>query len=279
MIYLILAIASSALVSLSIRASESHIKNKYGMLLVNYAVCALLSYFYMEKGMNYFSQTGTGFMVALGVLSGILYLVTLLIMQYSTSKNGVVLSSTFMKLGVLIPTLMAIVVFHEVPKAAQIIGILMAVAAIVLIHFEKDALSEGNQKIWLLILMFGGGITDSLANIYEQGANPALRDGYLMITFAVAAILAAVLAFSKGRKISRADVLFGMILGIPNYFSSKFLMLALANMKAVLVYPTYSVGTLVTISLVGILVFREKIDRKKAVGIGMIVLALALLNI
>ena len=279
MIYLILAIVTSALVSLSIRASENYIKNKYGMLLVNYGVCALFSYFYMEKGMNYFVQAGSGFMIILGVLSGILYLLTLLIMQYSTSKNGVVLSSTFMKLGVLIPTLMAILVFHEIPKMTQIIGILMAVAAIVLIQFEKKALSEGNQKIWLLILMFSGGITDSLANIYEQGANPALRDGYLLITFGVAAILSLVLAFSKGRKLSKADVLFGILLGITNYFSAKFLLLALANMKAVLVYPTNSVGTLVTISLVGVLVFKEKIDRKKAVGIGMIVLALALLNI
>ena len=49
MIYLILAIVTSALVSLSIRASENYIKNKYGMLLVNYGVCALFSYFYMEK--------------------------------------------------------------------------------------------------------------------------------------------------------------------------------------------------------------------------------------
>ena len=100
-----------------------------------------------------------------------------------------------------------------------------------------------------------------------------------MITFGVAAILSLVLAFSKGRKLSKADVLFGILLGIPNYFSAKFLLLALANMKAVLVYPTNSVGTLVTISLVGVLVFKEKLDRKKAVGIGMIVLALALLNI
>ena len=200
MFYLILAIISSALVSLSIRASEKHITNRYGMLMVNYAVCALFSCFFMDKGINYFAQTGTGFMLLLGLISGILYLTTLLIMQHSTSKNGVVLSSTFMKLGVLIPTLMAIVIFREVPKATQILGIVMAVAAIVLIQLEKEALAQGNQKIWLLILLFSGGITDSLANVYEQGANPALRDGYLLITFSVAAIFGGIPYVFKRQK-------------------------------------------------------------------------------
>lgn len=279
MIYLLLAIASSALVSLSIRASEKHITNKYGMLMTNYAICTVFSMLFMNKGLNYFAQNGTGVMVVLGVISGILYLVTLLIMQYSTAQNGVVLSSTFMKLGVLIPTLMAIVVFRELPKITQLIGICIAIAAIVMIHFEKEALSEGNKKLWLLILLLSGGITDSLANVYEQFGNPQIKDGYLLMTFGVAAVLAAILALSGGRKVSKADVFYGVILGVPNYFSARFLLLALGDLSAVLVYPTFSVGTLIVITLVGILAFKETVNKKKAVALGMIVLALCLLNI
>ena len=279
MLYLILAIASSALVSLSIRASEKYITNNYGMLMVNYIICSLLSFVYMNKEINYFTQSGSGFMMILGGIGGLLYLVTLLIIQFSTSKNGVVLTSIFSKLGVLIPTLMAVLVFREVPKVTQVIGIIIALVAIVLIHFEKGALSEGNHKEWLLILLLFAGITDSLANVYEQRGSAQLEDGYLLVTFGVAAILAAIFAFSKRRKISKSDVIFGLILGIPNFFSSKFLLLALGSMKAVLVYPTFSVGTLVVISLVGVLAFKEKLDRKKAIALGMIVLALGLLNI
>ena len=279
MLYLILAIDSSALVSLSIRASEKYITNNYGMLMVNYIICSLLSFVYMNKEINYFTQSGSGFMMILGGIGGLLYLVTLLIIQFSTSKNGVVLTSIFSKLGVLIPTLMAVLVFREVPKVTQVIGIIIALVAIVLIHFEKGALSEGNHKEWLLILLLFAGITDSLANVYEQRGSAQLEDGYLLVTFGVAAILAAIFAFSKGRKISKSDVIFGLILGIPNFFSSKFLLLALGSMKAVLVYPTFSVGTLVVISLVGVLAFKEKLDRKKAIALGMIVLALGLLNI
>lgn len=278
MLYLIFAIASSALVSLSIRASENHISNKYGMLMVNYILCTICSWLYMDKGVRLFTQNGMGFMTGIGVISGILYLVTLLMMQYSTKHNGVVLSSTFMKLGVLIPTVMAIVVFREIPKGTQVVGIVLAVIAIVIIHFEKKALNEGNKKIWLLWLLLGGGITDSMANIFGQYGNPVLKDGYLLLTFAVAAILAAVLAFREG-KLSKADVFYGMILGVPNYFSARFLLLALGDLSAVLVYPTFSVATLVVISMVGILIFKESVDKKKMTALGLIILALFLLNI
>ena len=278
MLYLILAIASSALVSLSIRSSEPHISNKYGMLMVNYIVCTLCSLLYMDKNMGIFMQNGLGFMTGLGIISGILYLATLLMMQYSTRHNGVVLSSTFMKLGVLIPTIMAIVVFREVPKGTQVAGIALAVIAIVMIHFEKKAIYEGSKKIWLLWLLLGGGITDSMANVFEQYGNPVMKDGYLLLTFAVAAVLAAVLAFREG-KLSKADAVYGMILGVPNYFSARFLLLALSDLSAVLVYPTFSAATLVVISTVGIFVFKESVERKKMAALGLIVLALFLLNI
>lgn len=279
MIYLILAIASSALVSLSIRASENHISNKYGMLMVNYIICAIFSVFYMNKELNYFAQTGAGFMLGLGVMNGILYLGTLLMMQYSTKHNGVVLSSTFMKLGVLIPTIMAIVVFGELPKWTQILGIALSIVAIVMLQFEKEALTEGNKKLWLLLLLVGGGITDSLANVYEQYGNPAIKDGFLLVTFLIAGTFAAILAFSNKRKISKADILYGLILGVPNYFSARFLLLALGEMNAVVVYPTSNVGTMVVIALAGVLIFRESMNKKKATALGMIVLALCLLNI
>ena len=66
MLYLILAIASSALVSLSIRASEPHISNKYGMLMVNYIVCTLCSLLYMDKNMGIFMQVAG---IALAVIA------------------------------------------------------------------------------------------------------------------------------------------------------------------------------------------------------------------
>ena len=274
-----LAIASSALVSIIIRLGEDHVTNQMGMLLSNYVVCSICAIVCSNSDVVTAVQASGFFEIGLGVACGFLYLAGLLLMQYNTKHNGVVLSSTFMKLGVLIPTLMAIVFFREIPKGTQVIGIVLALLAIVMIHFEKDALKEGNKKLWLLVLLLCGGITDSTANIFEKFGSPAAKDVYLFMIFFVAGVLAFVLVLKSKKKVSPKDVIFGVILGVPNYFSSRFLLLSLSSMSAVVVYPTYSVATMIAITVVGVLAFKEKLDRKKAIALGMIVLALGLLNI
>jgi multidrug transporter EmrE-like cation transporter len=183
-----------------------------------------------------------------------------------------------MKLGVLIPTLMAIVIFRESPTLVQVGGILLAVMAIVMIHFEKDAAGEGKRKLWLLIMLFVSGITDSMANIFEKLGVGNAKDGYLLITFFTAFLIALILMLREKNGTSKKDILWGIVLGVPNYFSARFLLLALGELPAVLVYPVCSVGTIVAITVVGILFFKEKLSAKKISALVMIMAALALLN-
>ena len=276
MLYLILAILSSAMVSITMRASEKYITNKMAMFMSNYAICITLSAAFMDWK-NVSAGLGVPALV-LGIISGVLYLVSFIFLKYNMQHNGIVLSSTFMKLGVLIPTVMAVVVFHEMPKWTQILGIAISVFAIIIIHFEKEALQESNKKIWLLLLLVLSGFTDSMANIYEQVGRPEGKDGYLLITFFTAFVLATVFACRDKNKITREDLLFGMLIGIPNYFSARFLLLALGSVDAVLVYPMYSVATMIVIMLAGVLAFRERISKKKAVALAMIAVAVCLLN-
>ena len=276
MFYLMLAILSSAMVSITMRISEKYITNKMAMFMSNYAICIALSAAFMDwKNMS----AGLGVpALVLGAISGVLYLVSFIFLKYNMQHNGIVLSSTFMKLGVLIPTIMAVVVFHEIPSWTQVLGIAISVLAIVIIHFEKEALQESNKKVWLLLLLVLSGFTDSMANIYEQVGKAEGKDGYLLITFFVAFLLATVCACRDKNKITGKDLLFGMLIGIPNYFSARFLLLALGSVDAVLAYPMYSVATMIVIMLVGVFAFRERLSKKKAIALGMIVVAVCLLN-
>ena len=180
MLYLILAIASSVMVSVCMRFSERYVKHEMGMFTANYIVCMLLSYLYMDHEKAYLNEEGLGVLFVLGIISGVLYLISFVFLKLNMKHNGIVMSSTFMKLGVLIPTIMAVVVFHEVPGIMQIAGIVLAVLAIIIVHFEKDALQESNKKSWLLVLLVLSGLGDSMANIFEQVGNPAFKDTYLL---------------------------------------------------------------------------------------------------
>ena len=76
-----------------------------------------------------------------------------------------------------------------------------------------------------------------------------------------------------------ADVLFGLAIGVPNYFSARFLLLSLGKVPAVVAYPSFSVGTIILVALAGVMLFREKISKRKAAALGIILISLALLNL
>ena len=278
MLYLILAIASSALVSIFIRLSENYVKNNISMLCMNYMMCLMLAVGY--TGMDKVFETGEGFgtAIGLGVVNGILFLASFVLLQINVRRNGVVLSATFMKLGVLVPTLLSVIAFREKPEVQQVIGFLVALLAIVLINFEKGQ-GEAGFKIGLILLLLGGGSGDAMAKIYDEVGAAQFEEQFLCFTFASALILCVLLAIKKQQKLTKTDILFGLLVGIPNYFSARFLLKAVGEVPAVVAYPTYSVATIVVISLVGMLCFKEKITKRQQAAIGIILVALILLNV
>lgn len=279
MIYLILAIASSACVSIFMRLSENHIKSEMAMFMANYGACIALSIAFMEGSVEAAFSKGTSSILVLGGITGILYLGGFVMLKYNIRHNGLVLASTFMKLGVLIPTVMAVVFFGDQPEILQVLGIVLAFAAIVVIQFEKEAIKAGKKKIWLLVLLIASGLGDGMMNVFEQAGVPEGKDGYLLVTFVMALLLSVVGVILSGEKIEKKDFAFGLLIGVPNYFSARFLLLALGSVEAVIAYPVYSVATLITITATGLIAFHEKLSRKKAVALLMIVAALCLLNL
>ena len=278
MLYLILAVVSSMLVSVCMRLSEGKAKNHISMLATNYAMCTLLSLAFSGSIDLLPKVQGLGFALGLGLVSGAMYLGSFMLLQWNIRVNGVVLPATFMKLGVIVPTLTSIIAFGEVPRALQIVGIVLAIAAILLIQLDKGG-ARAKNALGLVILLIAGGSTDVLSKIYEQMGSSQLSDQYLLYTFFVALALCTLLAAAKKQKLTVKDVGFGLLVGVPNYFSARFLLLSLGAVPAVVAYPSYSVGTIVLIALVGRMVFGEKLSRRQMIAVGVILAALVLLNL
>ena len=278
MIYLILAILSSALVSIIMRLSEKHVSGNVGMLAVNYLMCIAIAGIGSGIG-NLFPQVeGFGFTLGLGLFNGLLYLAGFVLLQINVKRNGVVMSSTFMKLGVLVPMVVSIGIFGEKPEIFQIFGFLLAVAAIILINFEKEQTTM-EFKTGLILLLLAGGGGDAMSKVYEVLGNPALSEQFLLYTFGSALILCVGLMIYKKEKLGIKEILFGLLIGIPNFYSAKFLLKALGSVPAVITYPTYSIAKIVVVSLTGVIFFKEKVGKRQKIAMGIIFVALALLNI
>lgn len=296
MIYLILAVLCSSAVNVLMRLSEKHAKNSFVMFMANYAVCSLIAFLFMEGHRPFAPQEGMRFAVLLGLVSGAFYLGSLTLLRLNIARSGVMLSSVFMKLGVLVPTLMAILFFHEKPTVFQIIGFAIAIAAIVLIYLEPkksageslDAASSARGAAgaagaagagaFLLLLLIVSGLTESMANIYDELGAAAVKDHFLFCNFLTALALAGIMALIRHERVTWKDIAFGILIGVPNYFCTRFLLLSLSSLPAVVTYPVYNIGAIVLISLAGLLLFKERPGKRKLIGLAMILAALALLN-
>ncbi len=284
MIYLILAILSSTAISVLMRVFDKYIKNNMIMFFANYSACTVLSalFLFVDKEKLFGTGTtgnGVGFAVFLGGISGIMYLVSFMLLQFNISKNGVVLAATFMKLGVLVPVLMSVLLGWDRPTGLQVSGVVLAILAIVLINGEGDReQKKGNGGLWLVLLLLLGGFTDSLSNIYDKLGNPELKNGYLLFIFIVAMLFSIAVAFKRKQRFNGKDFLFGVLIGIPNYFSARFLLFSLAKIPAIVAYPVYNIGVILLIGLIGMAAFKESLSKRKTFGMAVIILSIVFLN-
>lgn len=277
MFYLFLAIVSSTLITFFMRASKGKSKSELSMLSMNYLTCCSLSYIFMDNRTLFPAEEGLSTALLLGAVGGVLYLGSFLLLKWNVNKNGVTLPATFMKLGVLVPTLLSAVVFKETLRPTTIFGIMLAVSAILLLK-EKGS-GKAKNAAGLLLLLAGGGMADAMSKIFEETAPAKLSDHFLFYIFFVAFVLCLVLAVVKRQKYCLWDALFGLFIGIPNYFSSRFLLMSLSSVPAVIAYPTFSAGTIILTALTGALLFKEAFTKRKITALAVILIALAFLNL
>lgn len=277
MIYLLCAICSSAAVSAVLRIGESRTKGMYGRFAMNYFAAAVLAFLAMPS--KQFPLDGSGiYALELGCVQGVLYLLSLFTLQSNIRKNSVILSGTFARLGLTIPMLFAIVGFGELPGILQGIGFVLAIAAILIIQ-TKESQTVAQSRSGLIVLLVISGLTDSMAKVFEETGSRDLDAQFLLITFIVAFVLSIVMMLYHREHLGVREILYGCLVGIPNYGSVFFLLKALTVLPAVLVYPTYSAGTILVISLIGVVAFGERPAKRQWCGLAVILVALVLLNL
>ena len=278
MLYLILAILSSAAVSIVMRLSDRKVTNNFGMLVMNYVMCSVLGA--LSAGWGSLFDPGDSRLAittALGCGNGVLYLVSFVLLQVNVRRNGVVLSSTFMKLGLLVTMVVSVCFYGEMPDAMQAIGFVLAVGAIVLINYRKEK-TNADFKMGLLWLLLCGGMADAMSKVYEETGLP-YEPQFLFFTFATALVFCVLCMVAKGQRAGKWECLYGLIIGVPNFYSSKFLLRALEDVAAVIAYPVYSVASILVVTLAGVWLFREKLEKRQWIALLIILTALVLLNL
>ena len=175
---------------------------------------------------------------------------------------------------------LSIVLWKEYPSIVQWIGIILATGAIVLASYDpKEASEVKDLRKSLILTFFVVGLAEFSNKFFQKYALIEFKSLFLFTVFFTAFIISAVFTFLSKRKIEKKDILTGILVGIPNMFTSFFLISALKYIKTTIAFPIYSAGTIIVINLGSYLIFKEKMSKKDLTAIGIIVAAIILMSV
>ena len=277
MLFLVLATLSSSVLALVLKRLNSG--NTYGVYFFNYVTCALLSFLTLEDKALW---RGDPLPLWLGAVGGLVYLASLAVYGYSIRKSGAVLASVFTRLGVLVPIGISVAFLGERPSWLQGAGIALAVAAAVVMNgLPRGGASRPGGKLLLplLLTLLFNGCSDSMSKIFAYAGRREEDGLFVFFIFFFAGLFTLVPLARGGKGLTRRDLLLGALVGVPNFCASRLLLAALTRLPAFVVYPCYSVGAILVISVASFILFRERLNRRQLGAVGMILGALVLLNL
>ena len=245
-------------------------------LIVNYLTAAGCSYFFLEQDFSLNHVLSSDWLYH-SMIIGTLFIIVFNFYAFGTQKVGIAVTTVANKMSLIIPVCAALILYPENNTFDELKGIafLLALAGIYLSSTKNGKLSFDKKYLWLIVLVFvGQGISDSIFNDFAQSFKEVFdKESYLffMILFIVASVSGTLILLGKSFKERQAiqlkSIIWGVIFGITYFFCLLFFLRALANLSSSIVFPLVSMGVVVSSSLIGVLLYREKLSRNNWIGI------------
>lgn len=281
MLDLMIAVLFSAMIPIILKYGHRRALAEEVILSCNYMIASVVSLLFVlmeAKGtMKDLDLSQLTLLILIGIVVGFLYYGAFYFYQKSVGDNGVSISIAVGKMGIVIPMFLSLILWKEIPTPIQWIGIVLSMAAIILINVNKNTLKGSHIRVSLILFFIIGGLGDFGNKLFEMTVGARYSSLFLLIVF-VSALLASLYETIKKSSFDKLSVLFGIAVGIPNMLTAFFLIRSLAQMKAAVVFPLYSGGAIVLSMIYSTLVLKEKLAKKEVVGIGIILLALILIQ-
>jgi drug/metabolite transporter (DMT)-like permease len=259
--------------------------NIQGIITVNYITCLISTLVVNADTLTYQSMKAETLNVYAFLLGG-LFIITFNIMSKTVTHFGIMISSVTQKMSLIAPIMIGVLFYAENLTIFRIIGIIAAMGAIVVINmpFNKDPEQKRKWIFWLypLLTLLLSSIIDAAFYLLGKSTGSKQSAMFLATLFCTAATLGILLIIIQ--KIKNAEriplhiIPYGILLGVPNFMSIHYLMKAIGQgWDASLMFPINNVG-IIAISMVGaLLIFKEKANKFKLMGIALAISAVLLI--
>lgn len=221
--------------------------------------------------------------VAAGVLLGVSFFGNMLFAKDSITANGAGVTSFFKQTGFIGGLFVAILFWGEKLSAFQWTGIIFILFALVMMIGDFKSLNIHSPKL-LLTLLLSGTLVEANNKFFSQYALDQYNTLFLSIAFLVVLVVCTLYVTVLGKKgetsapITLREILYGGVLGISNTLNNYFKLLSLKTLPTALVIPTIAAGSLVMVTLIGIVFYKEKTNTQHLAALGVTIVGIVLLN-
>ena len=208
------------------------------------------------------------------------------IMALSYQKSGVALTVIISKMSLILPVIFAVSFYGESLGILKVIGILVAIAAIVLVNLPEKGIEKISTQILLLpilVLILSGFIEINL--FYVQVEKLVTDDSlqFVVTSFGLAGVFGLVLSLYRMFKMkiipNMKDVLGGITLGLPNFLTIFLLLYLLKEgWEGSVLFPLNNIGILLLTTFVGWILYKEKINLLKGIGLLLAIVAVVFIG-
>ncbi len=288
MIYLIITIILNVILTSLFKVFPKYDINSFQAIVINYIVCVVTGSLFIGKYPISTSSYQQPWIYA-AILVGGCFISIFYLIGYCTVKEGMTTTTIANKLSMVIPLCLSIVLYNEPIGWMKILGVVVALPAVYFSTKNKQQKNEPKTKHWILptVLFLSSGLLDSLLKFIEQKFlhSAEIQASFTIHTFATAGLIGILIItiqlVRKKNAISLKNIIAGIVLGIPNYFSIYFLIRLLNSsfLKSSASIPINNISILTLSTLVAAFLFKEKMTKSKLIGISLSVIAILLIGL
>lgn len=214
---------------------------------------------------------------------GVLFVSIFSLQGLSAQRAGAARTTIAGRMSLVLTVLGIVILFHEHIGALSIIGIIIALIGLLLTTTTEGTGGDRRSWIYPLLIFFGCGAADILVNAAQRVRTTSLNEAaFTTMCFGGASSVSAIVLALRGPRAALAHPrtwIGGVVLGVINYASLLFLVLALGEgaLPASSIFPVMNIAAILFATIAGITLFKEKLSVRQWIGIGCCITSLVLI--